>query len=109
MVFTQSQLTVQVGGTMKKGYVNFLKLYVLELIIGVLMDYYKVKIHITSDIVNGIVTLVIILPVVLFLYFAGQDKTLAEWKRYISKFFFGFLIFCYVGGAIVELIVHICK
>jgi len=92
---------------MKKRYVEFLKIYILELIVGVLMEYYEIRIE--SDILNAVAALLVILPMLIFLYFAGKDQMLDAWKRYISKFFFGYIIFCYIGTLIVKVAIYICN
>lgn len=87
---------------MKKKYKIILIIFILEYFCLSLIN--KLGIRIRTWLGNAIGALVVLLPLWILLYLLNKDKDISPRCRMLAKFFFWFLIFCYIAGGIGKVI-----
>ncbi len=83
------------------------KILIIEFVVMCILSIMDFKV--TSWLGNAIGTLIIILPLVYFLYLLGKDEKCGEGKRFLFKAFSGFLLICWVGAGIATFYVEFLK
>lgn len=83
---------------MKNKYKIILILLILEYFCLLLMN--KLNIKIQSWIGNAVGTLLFLTPLLILLYILKKDEDIPVKFRILAKFFFWFLVFCFIAGGI---------
>lgn len=85
---------------MKKIYKKLL--YTIAIIFVILHILGKMGIGVESWFFNAIAVAVFILPVCILLYLLSKDEEISKRARFISTFFFYFILVAYVAGGVAE-------
>lgn len=83
---------------MKNKYKIIFILFILEYACLSFMN--KLDIHIKSWLGNALGVLFFLAPLLILLHLLKKDEDISMKIRVLSKFFFWFLIFCYIAGGI---------
>lgn len=83
---------------MKKEYKILILIFIIEFICASVLSELGVSVH--SWLGNTIGVLVGFGPLLILFHLLSKDNNVSEKKRMLSKIAFGFIIFCYLVGAV---------
>lgn len=87
---------------MKKYY--YILIFSIIAVLGVFSSPIGAKLDSLSSIVQVVVMLAFVVPICLLLYLIGRDERIKKGFRIFAKIGTIFLIICYIGGALAELL-----
>ena len=94
-------------GTIKGGFAvkkYYLLVFVIIVVGSIFSSSFGAKLESLSPIIQGMAMLAFIIPACVLLYLIGMDKKIKNGFRIAAKIGIAFLIFCYIGGLVAELI-----